>query len=196
MRIIIIATLFFASAWIALGVYLFIGGNWAIGELGDFFGGGIGALTIIILVYTVWDQYKQKAKLEKDFFEANVFRTFEALKPEAENLSVRVIAKIQKSQLIEFSEKSFEEMLTKFRDKGDRTVFLRAMQKKKFKNILTSEKLKDHEAQQAVIRFRNLLLVVENGLKQIEKNSSSEDDFVRAIKSTEIFEAYRVINLS
>ena len=68
--------------WALWGLYLFLSKDWAIGEIGDFYGGGIGALTLLIVVYTVWEQYQHSRKLEQDLFEASLFRTFEALKPE------------------------------------------------------------------------------------------------------------------
>ena len=49
--------------WCLGGVYLFIVSDksWTIGELGDFFGGGLGGLAIIALIYTASLQREQQA---------------------------------------------------------------------------------------------------------------------------------------
>ena len=178
--------------WALWGLYLFLSKDWAIGEIGDFYGGGIGALTLLIVVYTVWEQYQHSRKLEQDLFEASLFRTFEALKPEAENLSVRIVSKARKSKLISMSQKEFDLMLSKFRESGDRTVFLRAIKdnKKIFKKNIT-----DEEFLKSVGRFTNILNLIEKGLEKIKSTSDdhSDDDFVQAIKSTELFETYIVL---
>jgi len=51
-------------AWIVCGVLIFsdlISFNyvWARGELGDYFGGGLGAISVLFIVYTVWLQIGQ-----------------------------------------------------------------------------------------------------------------------------------------
>ena len=51
-------------AWVVLGVLIFsdsisLNYVWTRGELGDYFGGGLGAISVLFIVYTVWLQIGQ-----------------------------------------------------------------------------------------------------------------------------------------
>ena len=59
---------------------------------------------------------------QNESFEAGVFRIFEALKPEVEGLSVRIVSKAIKAEIVSDDDEHFSEMLKKYHD-GDRTVF-------------------------------------------------------------------------
>lgn len=166
--------------WLAWGLYIFSGDHsfsWARGEAGDFVGGGIGAISIIFIAYALVLQIMQN----RDVFEAGVFRTFEALKPELEGLSVRIISKTS------LTANEFDEMYKKYSQGGDRTVFLREMQKRSlsFANISDTElELKD-----AMERYKAIMVLIVSALKKTEKND--DDDFARAIQSTEVYRAYK-----
>ena len=116
-----------------------------------------------------------------------MFRTFQALKPEIENVSARIVSKIIKEKLVNDTEKDFDEMLKKFLN-GDRTVFLRAIKKKEYKNIIIKTN-NPPEVMESCIRFKNLINVVYNEIKD-----KPEEDFSKAIKATEIFQAYYIFS--
>ena len=102
-KMIIFATIVLVVAWIVFGVVLFgnddFSTSWSRGELGDFFGGGIGAIAILLLAYTAWVQQDQIERQRIETFEAGVFRMFEALKPELEGISARIVSKAYRAKL-------------------------------------------------------------------------------------------------
>ena len=177
--------------WIAVGCYIFFypnafNFNWARGELGDYLGGGLGGITIVFIIYTVWLQISQINSQQNESFEVGVFRIFEALKPEVEGLSVRIVSKAVKAKIVSEDDEPFDGMLEKYRN-GDRTVFLRAMQKSKFCNAIRSE-FDDKDLEDAIKRFQKIMKLLENSLNKTVINS--DDDFANAIKSTEIYKTY------
>ena len=88
--------------------------KWARGELGDFIGGGLGGITVVFIIYTVWLQIRQINSQQNESFEVGVFRIFEALKPEVEGLSVRIVSKAIKAKIVsEDDDEPFSEMLKK-----------------------------------------------------------------------------------
>jgi hypothetical protein len=161
--------------------------KWARGELGDFVGGGLGGITVVFITYTVWLQIGQINSQQNEIFEAGVFRIFEALKPELEGLSARIISKTIKAKIVSDDDEPFDAMLKKFRS-GDRTVFLRAMQKSKYCNAIRSCP-DEKELKEAMDRFSKIMKLLKNSLNETATNS--DDDFANAIKSTEIYETYK-----
>ena len=179
-KTILFSTVILTFIWIIITIYFFYfidetGYTWSRGEIGDFIGGGLGGIALIILIFTSYLQ-------GQDLREAGIFRSFQALNPEAENVSVRIISKIIKAKLVSHNEKDFDEMLKKFRG-GDRTVFLRAMNDSMYSNVINS-KSKNNDVKNACMRFENLLNVV---YKSIE---NKEDDFSKAIRATEVFNVF------
>ena len=166
--------------------------KWARGELGDFIGGGLGGITVVFIIYTVWLQIGQINSQQNESFEAGVFRIFEALKPEIEGLSVRIVSKAIKAEIVSDDDERFSEMLKKYHD-GDRTVFLRAMQKSKYCNAIRSD-FDDKDLDESMKRFESIMALLDKSLRQTVKND--DDDFSKAIKSTEIYETYRKCFLS
>ena len=77
-------------------------------------------------------------------------------------------------------------MLSKFQN-GDRTVFLRELQKPEFSDAIKSN-YDDEALNEAIGRFKNIMELLEKSLNETEVND--DDDFSRAIKSTEIYVAY------
>ena len=78
-------------------------------------------------------------------------------------------------------------MLKKYHG-GDRTVFLRAMQKSKYCNAIQSDH-DDKDLKESIDRFKNIMALLDKSLRQTVNND--DDDFSKAIKSTEIYETYR-----
>ena len=191
-NIIIIIGLMMAIAWITWGVLIFSNSNsfdygWTRGELGDYFGGGLGAISVLFIVYTVWLQIGQINTQQNESFEAGVFRIFEALKPELEGLSARIVSKAIKAKIVtDYNEEDFSKMHTKFK-KGDRTVFLRELQKSKFSHAIQL-KHDDEALSESISRFKNIMGLLDKSLKETVVND--DDDFSRAIKSTEIYATY------
>ena len=104
-NIIILIGSLLSLAWIVWGVLIFsdsisLNYVWARGELGDYFGGGLGAISVLFIVYTVWLQIGQIDAQQNESFEAGVFRIFQALKPELEGLSARIVSKAIKAGLV------------------------------------------------------------------------------------------------
>ena len=181
-----------ALGWLIWGYSIFFDPlafdyKWARGELGDFIGGGLGGITVVFIIYTVWLQIGQINSQQNESFEAGVFRIFEALKPEVEGLSVRIISKAIKAKIVSDDDEPFSEMLKKYHD-GDRTVFLRAMQKSKYCNAIRSD-YDDKDLDESMKRFENIMALLDKSLRQTVNND--DDDFSKAIKSTEIYETYR-----
>ena len=186
-----------AIVWLIWGYSIFFDPlsfdyKWARGELGDFVGGGLGGITVVFIIYTVWLQIGQINSQKNESFEAGVFRIFEVLKPEVEGLSVRIVSKAIKAEIVSDDDEPFSEMLTKYHD-GDRTVFLRAMQKSKYCNAIRLSH-DDKDLKDAMRRFQNIMKLLELSIKETAKNS--DDDFLKAIRSTEIYETYRKFFLS
>lgn len=187
-----------ASVWLIWGYSIFFDPlsfdyKWARGEVGDFVGGGLGGITVVFIIYTVWLQIGQINSQQNESFEAGVFRIFEALKPEIEGLSVRIISKAIKAKIVsEDDDEPFSEMLKKYHG-GDRTVFLRAMQKSKYCDAIRTD-WDDKDLNESMKRFESIMALLDKSLRQTVKND--DDDFSKAIKSTEIYETYRKCFLS
>jgi len=180
-----------AIAWLIWGVSIFFDPlafdyKWARGEAGDFIGGGIGGITFVFIIYTVWLQIGQINSQQNESFEAGVFRIFQGLKPEVEGLSVRIVSKAIKAKLVSVDDEHFAEMLTKYNN-GDKTVFLRAMQKSNYCNAIQLPH-DDKETKEAMDRFEKILKLIKKSLNETVTNS--DDDFSNAIKSTEIYKTY------
>ena len=187
---IIIFCFILAVSWLLWGYFIFFDSlsfdhKWARGEIGDFVGGGLGGITFVFITYTVWLQIGQIKSQQAESFEAGVFRIFEALKPEVEGLSVRIISKAIKAKVVLDGDREFDEMLKKFR-RGDRTVFLRAMQNSKYCTAIQSDH--DGELEEAKKRFENIMVLLKNSLNKTATNSDA--DFANAVKSTEIYKTY------
>ena len=84
-------------------------------------------------------------------------------------------------------EEPFDEMLKKYQA-GDRTVFLRAMQKLKSYNAIQSD-CDDKDLKDSIKRFKNIMRLLDKSLLETVKNG--DDDFSLAITSTEIYQTYR-----
>ncbi|WP_416897261.1 MAG: hypothetical protein ACMVY4_17480 [Minwuia sp.] len=164
-------TLALCVIWLALGLYLFVFAptlktEWARGEVGDFVGGGVGALAILLIAYTVLIQQRQIA-------EERVFRTIELLKPELENLSARIVAKARDTEAI--STEHFEDRRERF-EKLDRTVFFREIQKQAFQEAL------EHPAvAEASIRFLQVVSLIDESLESLGGAGNAMKNAVRAM---------------
>ena len=188
---VIILALILVLFWLIYGYSIFYNPlafdyKWERGELGDYVGGGLGGITILFIVYTILLQIGQIRGQQSEAFEAGVFRIFQALKPEVEGLSVRIVSKALKAKDHGFEE-PFDEMLKKYQA-GDRTVFLRAMQKLKSYNAIQSD-CDDKDLKDSIKRFKNIMRLLDKSLLETVKNG--DDDFSLAITSTEIYQTYR-----
>ena len=154
------------------------------GELGDFLGGGIGALTIIFVIYSLHLQIKQANHQQSDIQEAGVFRVFQALKPEVEGLSVRIYAKLQQAGVKMPESESFKDMRQIYWD-HDRTIFLRALRKIDQNSINIA--LQSQEFRISLERFFKIMFLIENSIKD------SSNDFKDAIKSTEVYNTFEYL---
>jgi hypothetical protein len=184
------------TLWIAIGIWLFFYFQqpeyltWKIGELGDYFGGGLGGIAVVGVTYTIWTQGRQLKDQDIQDTRATTLRIYELLKPEVENLAARIISRLRSNPKIK---EPFDEMLEKFKG-GDRTVFLRAMQKIDFREVLKESKgdlkrEKVEELDKAVGRFDDILGLFH---KELEISSSKKDEgFAKAMKQTEIYATYR-----
>lgn len=178
-----------SGLWIVIGIYTFFFAgvtDWALGELGDYFGGGLGGLAILGVVYTALLQSKQLELQRLDMEEAGVLRSFETFKPELEGLSMRIISKIVTADISTLNISDFEEMSSKFRDDNDRTVFLRALKKI---DLTPDEISLDPEAGEALRRFRAMIEILQTSLSHIE-DARGKNDFCEALQSTEVFQCY------
>ena len=180
--------------WLIGGIYLFIKPDhkqfWSIGELGDYFGGGLGGLAIVMIIITTMLQADQldmqTKKIESqssELKESGVLRSYELFKPELEGLSVRIVSKLIKSSLIETTD-NFNDLYEKY--KYDKTVFLREI--KKIIDINNKKILgKDKELNTAISDYKTLCRKLEISLE----DASPEDDFSKAMRATEIFKCYK-----
>ena len=76
-NVVIIYTIGLISlVWISSFVYLFFfvtditNFSWTRGEIGDFIGGGLGGIAVLLLIFTSWIQVKHLENQEKDLKEA------------------------------------------------------------------------------------------------------------------------------
>jgi hypothetical protein len=193
--VIVMASLLLIFGWLSWGVWLFLvpydqGFSWARGEVGDFVGGGLGGIAVFGVVYTLWLQIQQLKDQKRQSFKAATLQMYEVLKPEVENLSARIVSKALITGLIKPSEKddSFSAMLKKYHD-GDRTVFLRAMQKGDYSKVIQSDH-GDPELTRAIDRFQAILEFLQEELNQAA--AGPEQKFTDAMKQTEIYQTFLV----
>ena len=178
--------------WLVGGVYLFLKPEhnqfWGLGELGDYFGGGLGGLAILMIIYTAKLQANQLELQSSELRESGVMRSYELFKPELEGLSVRIVSKLSNSDKVKISNDDFNHLYEKYQVKGDKTVFLREIQK-----IIQSMNGKisglDSEADEAVNRYKDICYKLEQYLQDEETG----DDFSKAMRSTEIFQCYNAL---
>lgn len=181
--------------WIMLGIWLFsiepFDYSWSRGEIGDFLN-GLAAISLIFIGPTAMWQYKQLQSQQVQNYEEGVFRTFEMLKPELENLSVRIVAKtIKKADKKELflENESFNCLLNKY--KFDKTCFMRVIQKpiflREMSNVLKDE---NHDFITSILRFRNMMDFLNNYVEE----KGSQNDFKKALQSTELFLTYKSLN--
>ena len=191
----------FFLIWLGLGIYLFFGiepfdYSWSRGEIGDFLN-GLGGIALIIIGPTAFWQYTQLKEQQKQNFEEGVFRTFETLTPELQNISVRIAAKLiskknEKTEL--FEDESFNDWKDKYWA-TDRTIFLRALQKEEFIKIIENKiKEEDDDLCRALERFGSMMNFLEGYFT--ESNDYIEKDFKIALQSTEVFISYYKLNES
>ena len=185
----------FFLIWLGLGIYLFFGidpfeFSWSRGEIGDFLN-GLGGIALIIIGPTAFWQYNQLKEQQKQNFEEGVFRTFETLTPELQNISIRIVAKLftEKNEKTEiFEDESFNDWKDKYWA-IDRTVFLRALQKKGFIKLVEKKiSEKDDDLCQALHRFGSMMHFLEGYFT--ESDDYIEKDFKIALQSTEVFITY------
>ena len=191
----------FFLIWLGLGIYLFFfiepfDYSWSRGEIGDFLN-GLGGIALIIIGPTAFWQYTQLKEQQKQNFEEGVFRTFETLTPELQNISVRIAAKLiskknEKTEL--FEDESFNDWKDKYWA-TDRTIFLRALQKEEFIKIIENKiKEEDDDLCRALDRFGSMMNFLEGYFT--ESNDYIEKDFKIALQSTEVFISYYKLNES
>ena len=178
--------------WLVGGVYLFLKPEhnqfWGLGELGDYFGGGLGGLAILMIIYTAKLQANQLELQSSELRESGVMRSYELFKPELEGLSVRIVSKLSNSDKIKISKSDFNLLYEKYQVKGDKTVFLREIQK-----IIQNKNGEisglDSEADEAINRYKDICYKLEQYLQDEETG----DDFSKAMRSTEIFQCYNAL---
>ena len=178
--------------WLVGGIYLFLKPEhnqfWGLGELGDYFGGGLGGLAILMIIYTAKLQANQLELQSSELRESGVMRSYELFKPELEGLSVRIVSKLSNSDKVKISKSDFNLLYEKYQVKGDKTVFLREIQK-----IIQSKNGEisglDSEADEAINRYKDICYKLEQYLQDEETG----DDFSKAMRSTEIFQCYNAL---
>ena len=178
--------------WLVGGVYLFLKPEhnqfWGLGELGDYFGGGLGGLAILMIIYTAKLQANQLELQSSELRESGVMRSYELFKPELEGLSVRIVSKLSNSDKVKISKSDFNLLYEKYQVKVDKTVFLREIQK-----IIQSKNGEisglDSEADEAINRYKDICYKLEQYLQDEETG----DDFSKAMRSTEIFQCYNAL---
>lgn len=189
--------LFVFVIWVIFGVYLFamepFQFSWARGEIGDFLN-GLGGIALVIIGPTALYQYSQLKEQMNQNYEEGVFRTFETLKPELENISVRIVAKAmisktEKSTLLDGE--SFEDLRARFWE-YDRTVFLRTIAKADFVEFLEGKIAEgDSDLVNAIKRFGSMMYFLD---EYVEKgNHNADNAFRSALKATEVFITFKVL---
>ena len=189
--VVVIASLLLITVWLIWGTWLFGYANteslsWSRGEIGDYIGGGLGGIAAFGVLYTLLLQGQQLNDQKIQESKAATLRVFELLKPEVENLSARIISKVDLSELKDGE--AFEEMYDKF-TKFDRTVFLRAMQKIENRDIFRPNQ-NNTELNKAATRFK---LILDYLCKELDAGSiGSDDGFSDAIRQTEMYQTYTI----
>lgn len=189
--------LFVFVIWVIFGVYLFamepFQFSWTRGEIGDFLN-GLGGIALVIIGPTALYQYSQLKEQMNQNYEEGVFRTFETLKPELENISVRIVAKAmisktEKSTLLDGE--SFEDLRARFWE-YDRTVFLRTIAKAEFVEFLEGKIVEgDSDLVNAIKRFGSMMYFLD---EYVEKgNHNADNAFRSALKATEVFITFKVL---
>jgi len=169
---------------------------WSRGELGDFLS-GLGGFALILVGPTAAFQYMQLKEQQKQSHEAGALKIFETLKPELENLSVRIFAKgmgVKGFSLPHLEGETFQSLRQRFWE-FDRTLFFRQLQKEAvIREIEIRFESGDTELIEAVVRFKNMMAFLESYVSKTD--TYLEDDFKTALKSTEVFQAYGVLSKS
>jgi len=188
-----VTSLALCTGWTIWGVTLFATNSWTVGELGDFFGGGLGGFAILAILYTAKIQAEQLRLQQLDTEEAGVLRTFETLKPELEGLSMRIVSKLAKAGLVGLTSSEFQKMAIKYREDGDRTVFLRFMRRMQLNNLA---EVTQPEPAEAIRRFIVMMNLIKVALDKIESKKPDDSDFCEAIRSTELYQCFIKVFLS
>lgn len=184
--------------WVAVGVFLFFylepyNYEWSRGEVGDFLN-GLGGLALILVGPTAVWQYMQLKEQQKQSYEEGVLRIFETLKPELENLSIRIYAKaigVKSFALPGHEGENFETLRERFWN-FDRTVFLRQLQKPAIISAVEDRiKSNDEELGDALIRFMEMMGFLSNYIATTDQHV--ESDFKAALKATEVFQTYSIL---
>ncbi|MDA8962848.1 hypothetical protein N9F42_01750 [Pseudomonadales bacterium] len=161
--------------------------TWSKGEIGDFIGGGLGGIAVLGVIFTIKIQMEQHKEQEEQDLMATTLRMYELLKPEIENLSVRIVRKLNLK--LNLNDDDFDTMLKKFKE-TDRTVFLRAMQKHYVfsGNYGSTEDIDEVELNSALERF---IKIMEYFTEKLENAPSNvQNGFTGAIKQTEVYKTY------
>ena len=106
-----------AIVWLIWGYSIFFDPlsfdyKWARGELGDFVGGGLGGITVVFIIYTVWLQIGQINSQKNESFEAaydfaKIFNDLNNLNQEASGkYHIKRIKDFIKSEMDEYYESS------------------------------------------------------------------------------------------
>ena len=91
--------------------------------------------------------------------------------------------------MVKEDDESFDEMLHKYHERGDKTVFLRAMQKEPYCEAIQLKEYDDEELVSAIDRFENIMKLLSASLKKTSDHT--DDDFAKAIEATEIYQTYK-----
>ena len=141
-----------------------------------------------MIIYTAKLQANQLELQSSELRESGVMRSYELFKPELEGLSVRIVSKLSNSDKVKISKSDFNLLYEKYQVKGDKTVFLREIQK-----IIQSKNGEisglDSEADEAINRYKDICYKLEQYLQDEETG----DDFSKAMRSTEIFQCYNAL---
>jgi len=181
-----IITIGLVTLWLVFGIYLFLEPEhkqfWSIGELGDYFGGGLGGLAIVMIIVTTILQGKQLHYQSSELKESGVMKAYELFKPELEGLSVRIVSKFYGSSMVNRTH-DFNDLYKKYQ--SDKTVFLREIPKM----IDKVPPELDKELSAAIKDYQNICEMFETNLK----DPAISNDFEMAMLKTEIFKCYNAL---
>ncbi len=191
----VVGSFLFGVCWLAWTAWLFstseMSSVWSKGELGDFVN-GLGGIAFFIICLTSYLQHEELKRHRIQASESDILRAFEVLKPELENLSVRIVAKISLSKEGEGYTEEFQKWHNRFNNENDRTVFLRRLSKDAWVKSLQNDVVKSEHREHLTNSIHRFLTIMKSINNQLDETRPDEN-FRSAIKQTEIFQAYETL---
>ncbi len=179
--------------------------EWSYATFGDYLGGTLGSVAVLILIYTTWEQQKEIQKQNQRAEEEGIFRTYEVLYNDITGYSAQIISRAVRDGFYDgVSRKdanvnSYKTLYERM-NAGDRGIFLRKIEDwakkhectKSLKDVsvnLKSEKIEEGKSRtiDAITGYNALCAFLFNGERESNKS------IYEALRKTEVGRVYEIL---